>query len=191
MGNYSSFFGHPDIQFHLLGGQQTDSFHNNAESHIGKFNIHQGVRGNRKEVPPRNVCRHSLFAALQVYIDTGVSDADTAELAETAAEILRELGLPPGGALAIARHVWTALGRSDRIEIIDRVFYPHSLGMFYTAMTQFIGFPKYGDEYKMMGLAAYGEPDLTEKLKEVLHLEDNGNFKLNLKSINLELTITI
>ena len=73
------------------------------------------------------------------------------------------------------------VGEGSSIRLLDRVFFPHSLGLFYTAITQYLGFPHYGDEYKMMGLAAYGEPDLTEKLKEILHLEDNGNFRLNLK----------
>ncbi|MEI2640776.1 MAG: carbamoyltransferase N-terminal domain-containing protein [Candidatus Nanopelagicales bacterium] len=42
----------------------------------------------------------------------------------------------------------------------DRVYFPHSLGMFYQALTQYLGFPNYGDEYKVMGLAPYGEPKL-------------------------------
>src|ERR1700752_3338015 len=50
------------------------------------------------------------------------------------------------------------IGRGNRIEILDWVEYPHSLGIFYTAFTQFLGFPKYGDEYKVMGLSAFGEP---------------------------------
>ena len=54
----------------------------------------------------------------------------------------------------------TALGwgGGGRIEIDQRVYFPHSLGIFYSAITQFIGFPHYGDEYKVMGLAPYGEP---------------------------------
>ena len=50
------------------------------------------------------------------------------------------------------------IGTGNRIEPKERIFYPHSLGLFYLAMTQFLGFPKYGDEYKVMGLAALGEP---------------------------------
>lgn len=49
-------------------------------------------------------------------------------------------------------------GRGHRIEVLERVHFPHSLGLFYTAMTQYLGFPNFGDEYKAMGLAAYGEP---------------------------------
>lgn len=50
------------------------------------------------------------------------------------------------------------VGRGNHIDVRGSVLFPHSLGIFYTAFTQFLGFPKYGDEYKMMGLAAYGEP---------------------------------
>ena len=50
------------------------------------------------------------------------------------------------------------VGRGNQgIEIRGSVRFPHSLGLFYTAFTQFLGFPNYGDEYKMMGLSAYGE----------------------------------
>src|SRR5262249_10091 len=54
--------------------------------------------------------------------------------------------------------VMWGIGRGNQIEIRGSVSFPHSLGIFYTAFTQFLGFPKYGDEYKMMGLSAYGEP---------------------------------
>ena len=50
------------------------------------------------------------------------------------------------------------VGHGDQIDIEKRVFFPHSMGIFYQALTQFIGFPNYGDEYKVMGLAPYGKP---------------------------------
>ena len=49
-------------------------------------------------------------------------------------------------------------GSGNRFEVLERVLFPHSLGIFYTAVTQWLGFPKYGDEGKVMGLAPYGEP---------------------------------
>ena len=52
------------------------------------------------------------------------------------------------------------LGEGGKLEVDGRVYFPHSLGVFYEAMTQFLGFPHYGDEYKVMGLAPYGEPRL-------------------------------
>ena len=57
----------------------------------------------------------------------------------------------------------------NRIEILDRVHVPHSLGFFYTALCQFIGFDKFGEEYKVMGLAAYGQPVYMELMREPRH----------------------
>jgi carbamoyltransferase len=75
----------------------------------------------------------------------------------------------------------TGTGKGNQIEVLDSVDFPHSAGLFYTAFTQLLGFPHYGDEYKVMGLAPYGEPKYVDKLKEVLLFGDNGLFTLNLK----------
>lgn len=72
------------------------------------------------------------------------------------------------------------IGKGADIEIIDSVDFPHSIGIFYTAFTQLLGFPHYGDEYKVMGMAPYGEPKYVDKLADVVHLTDDGLFKLNL-----------
>jgi carbamoyltransferase len=60
--------------------------------------------------------------------------------------------------------VMWGVGKGNQIEVKGDVTFPHSLGLFYTAFTQFLGFPKYGDEYKMMGLGAYGQPLYVEPL---------------------------
>lgn len=78
----------------------------------------------------------------------------------------------------------TGLGRGNQIEILDTVPYPHSLGIFYTTFTQFLGFPNYGDEYKVMGLAPYGVPIYVDLLKDVLLFKGNGFFELNLDYFN-------
>jgi len=66
------------------------------------------------------------------------------------------------------------------MSVDKRVFFPHSLGIFYQALTQFIGFPHYGDEYKVMGLAPYGKPTYLKQLREILHTNSDGSFELNL-----------
>jgi carbamoyltransferase len=72
-----------------------------------------------------------------------------------------------------------ATGRGNRFEIVDRVVFPHSLGLFYTAITQWLGFPKYGDEGKVMGLAPYGDAAVhRERMRDLVRL--NGLFELNL-----------
>lgn len=72
------------------------------------------------------------------------------------------------------------IGEDKRIRIKDRIFFPHSLGLFYLSITQFLGFPKYGDEYKVMGLSSYGEPAFLDKMREIVQLNKNGKFTLNL-----------
>ena len=72
------------------------------------------------------------------------------------------------------------VGRDRSLEIIDRVEFPHSAGLFYTAVTQFLGFHRYGEEWKMMGLAPYGKPTYVEKLRQMIHAVDGGHFELNL-----------
>src|SRR5690349_20378607 len=62
-----------------------------------------------------------------------------------------------------------AEGHGNRIEILERVLYPNSLGIFYTAVTQWLGFPEYGDEGKVMGLAPYGKPRFTDELHRLVH----------------------
>lgn len=73
------------------------------------------------------------------------------------------------------------VGKGNQIEVLDSIDFPHSAGLFYTAFTQLLGFPHYGDEYKVMGLAPYGEPRFVQQLKDVLLFEKNGLFSLNLK----------
>jgi carbamoyltransferase len=74
----------------------------------------------------------------------------------------------------------TAVGRGNSFQVLDRVLFPHSLGIFYAAFTQWLGFPEYGDEGKVMGLAPYGnaEPHM-KAMRDVV--QTNGDlFTLNL-----------
>lgn len=73
------------------------------------------------------------------------------------------------------------VGQGAKIRIDGKVYFPHSLGIFYQMMTQYLGFPHYGDEYKVMGLAPYGEPRFTEKMRQIVLLQDDGSFCLDLK----------
>jgi len=72
---------------------------------------------------------------------------------------------------------------SERIEIIEKVFFPDSLGLFYEAFTQLIGFSNYGDEYKMMGLSSYGKPKYVDLISKNL-FKNEKNINLNLKYFN-------
>src|SRR5712692_8611820 len=78
--------------------------------------------------------------------------------------------------------VSTMIGRGEgnAVEVMDWVEYPHSLGILYTATSQYLGFRKYGDEGKVMGLAPYGEPRYLDRFREILRLSAAGKFELNL-----------
>jgi carbamoyltransferase len=72
-----------------------------------------------------------------------------------------------------------AQGSGNRFRVKGFVPFPESLGVYYTAFTQFLGLPGYGDEYKLMGLAAYGEPRFLPELRDVLRASDDLSFQLN------------
>ena len=73
-----------------------------------------------------------------------------------------------------------AMGEGNSIDVLDQVEYPHSTGIVYTATTQFLGFPHYGDEGKVMGLAPYGQPRYMEEFRDIIRIEERGQFRLNL-----------
>lgn len=75
--------------------------------------------------------------------------------------------------------MWAA-GEGKSIDLLGQVEFPHSTGIVYTATTQFLGFPHYGDEGKVMGLAPYGRPRFIEQFREIIRTEENGRFRLNL-----------
>jgi carbamoyltransferase len=72
------------------------------------------------------------------------------------------------------------VGKGNKLEVLDEVNFPHSLGIFYTAITQWLGFPKYGDEGKVMGLAPYGEPVYLDDMREIVRISQDGCFELDL-----------
>jgi carbamoyltransferase len=79
-----------------------------------------------------------------------------------------------------ASAMW-GVGRDGEIAPLGAVVFPHSLGICYTALTQYLGFPRYGDEYKVMGLASYGEPEMLDEFRRIVLARDGGrmDFELN------------
>ncbi len=72
------------------------------------------------------------------------------------------------------------VGRGGNLSAEGRIYFPHSLGIFYQALTQYLGFPHYGDEYKVMGLAPYGKPKYLSQMHDIVRLMPDGTFRLNL-----------
>src|ERR1700732_2272561 len=81
-----------------------------------------------------------------------------------------------------ASTMW-ATGDGGRLRVEGSIAFPHSLGLYYTAVTQYLGFLKFGDEYKVMGLAAYGQPEQLSTFREIVQFDErakNNSFRLGL-----------
>lgn len=74
----------------------------------------------------------------------------------------------------------SGVGAGSTLDVSRRTFFPHSLGLLYLAITQYLGFPRYGDEFKVMGLAPYGEPAFVPELRKLVRLLPGGEFELDL-----------
>jgi len=72
------------------------------------------------------------------------------------------------------------LGEGNKLKKMHHVTFPHSLGYFYSMITKYLGFRQHHDEYKVMGLSAYGKPDLVKKLEEIVHSDSSGRLTLDL-----------
>jgi carbamoyltransferase len=71
--------------------------------------------------------------------------------------------------------------KNNIVKIDGKIYFPHSLGVFYQAITQYLGFKNYGDEYKVMGLAPYGKPKYADEISKLINYKKNCNFELDLK----------
>ena len=74
-----------------------------------------------------------------------------------------------------------ALGEGSNLRHLGEVTFPHSLGMYYTALTQYIGFWKFGDEFKVMGLAAYGQAEFLDEFRRIVYADGPLSFRLGLE----------
>jgi carbamoyltransferase len=75
---------------------------------------------------------------------------------------------------------------NPKAEIRKEIHYPHSLGLLYSAITYYLGFKVNSAEYKVMGLAPYGEPKYLEKMRELIDVKEDGSFALNMKYFTFE-----
>ena len=85
-----------------------------------------------------------------------------------------------------------AIGKENKISMIKEIHFPHSLGLLYSAFTYYTGFKVNSGEYKLMGLAPYGEPKYQDIiLKELVDVKEDGSFKLNMKYFNYATGLTM
>ena len=75
---------------------------------------------------------------------------------------------------------WTGIGRGTDIQALSSTNYPHSLGVFYSAITDYLGFRRASDEYKVMGLASYGEPEYYDDFAQIVRLKPDGTYAMDL-----------
>lgn len=78
---------------------------------------------------------------------------------------------------------FVAVGEGNHIHPLWTINYPHSLGSFYATVTQFLGFSPNADEYRVMGLAAYGKPTYYQQMQQLVTLLPNGQFRLDLSAL--------
>ncbi|MBT7623922.1 MAG: carbamoyltransferase [Flavobacteriaceae bacterium] len=84
-----------------------------------------------------------------------------------------------------------AVGKGNELDIKKEIQFPHSLGLLYSAFTYYTGFKVNSGEYKLMGLAPYGNPSYEDKIKELIDIKDDGSFKLNQKYFNYATGLTM
>ena len=85
-----------------------------------------------------------------------------------------------------------ALGKNNNIEMFENINFPHSVGLLYSAFTYFLGFKVNSGEYKLMGLAPYGEPIYTDKIREnLIDLKEDGSFRLNMEYFDFATGLTM
>ena len=85
-----------------------------------------------------------------------------------------------------------AIGKNNKLEMTKEIHFPHSLGLLYSAFTYYTGFKVNSGEYKVMGLAPYGKPKYKDLIiKELMHLKEDGSFKLNMKYFNYATGLTM
>ncbi len=84
-----------------------------------------------------------------------------------------------------------AIGKGNELEIKKEIHFPHSLGLLYSAFTYYTGFKVNSGEYKLMGLAPYGNPNYEDKIKELIDIKDDGTFRLNQKYFSYATGLTM
>jgi len=77
-----------------------------------------------------------------------------------------------------------SVGEGSNIRVLQHIDFPHSWGWFYAMMTQYLGFMPYNDEYKVMGLASYGQPSFEGQIREIIQIQEDGTYLLNLDFFN-------
>lgn len=129
--------------------------------------------------------RFSIPSDRILFVEHHVSHAASAMFCSPFSEaaVLTADGVGEWTTTAIGRATadWGSGATSNSIELTHEIRFPHSLGLLYSAFTAWLGFKVNSGEYKVMGMAPYGEPRYTEKVRRLIHVYDDGSFRLNMK----------
>ena len=149
--------------------------HNNFESMFGdKLWIHETVKTHLGSLGIRKkllVCEHHISHAAYTFYESPFEDAAILTIDGVGEWATTTLGI----------------GESNKIRILKQIDYPDSLGLLYSAFTYFCGFKVNSGEYKLMGLAPYGEPKYIDVIKsELIDIKDDGSYKLNMNAFSFD-----
>lgn len=147
------------------GAEADDVLHRHVSTYVNEtLTLEQTVREQLGKDVPFQYCEHHLSHAASAFYPSPYEEA----------AILTVDGV--GEWCTTAQ--WTGSGID--ITNVREIHYPDSLGMLYSAMTAYLGFKVNNDEYKVMGLASYGERTLEKQIREMIELHEDGSFQLNM-----------
>jgi len=136
---------------------------------------------------PHLIRRHLNYEGQVLFIEHHMSHAASSFLVSPFKEAAI-LSIDGVGEWATATY---GAGRDRDIEIMKEIHFPHSLGLLYSAFTYYLGFKVNSAEYKVMGLAPYGEPRYLKEINELISVADDGSFKINMKYFAYDYGLTM
>jgi carbamoyltransferase len=135
-----------------------------------KLRLDRVLKSELGYVGPITYCQHHLSHATSAFYASGFDEA----------AILTVDGV---GEWATAS--W-GVGRGNKVELLEEIRFPHSLGLLYSAFTFYLGFKVNSGEYKVMGLAPYGEPIYVDRIKKLIHIHEDGTFRLDMRHFTFD-----
>ncbi len=165
-----------DPQANLAAKAAFVARHGRLDLAIDRLKVHQRVRSTRDRIADEIGCERSKIAADFHQVEHHLAHVASAFYWSP---FERSMAFTVDGAGDFATTMWAQCEGLD-IKVLRRSLWPHSLGVFYTAICQFLGFDRYGEEYKVMGLSAYGQNRYSAAMRELVSFHPQLGLRLNL-----------